>query len=142
MLIALLASPGALESCSCQPTTVRRCVGHCMTHACPAAQVQQLCQGVTEAPPAPGAEQDAFFGQPRHILARMVRDVLATGDVPATIADIMPAIVQVRLRGAFAARLAKLMQGCSGILQASCHAGQCTVDTAAVMLAYQLECLF
>ena len=81
-----------------------------MTSACTAAQVQQLCQGVTEAPPAPGAEQDAFFGQPRHILARMVRDVLATGDVPATIADIMPAIVQVRLPGASVARLADLVQ--------------------------------
>jgi hypothetical protein len=62
------------------------------------AQVQCLVEAVTEAPPAPGAEEEAFFGQPRHILARMVRDVLATGDVAATIKDIMPAIVQARAR--------------------------------------------
>ena len=59
-------------------------------------QVQALCESVTAAPPAPGAEQDAFFAQPAHILARMVRDVLTTGDVAETLKDIMPAIVQVR----------------------------------------------
>lgn len=58
--------------------------------------MQALCKGVTAAPPAPGAEQDAFFAAPGHILARMVRDVLTTGDVAETLKDIMPAIVQVR----------------------------------------------
>ena len=87
------------QSCFCAPAMVSRCVGNARSPHATAAQVQQLCQGVTEAPPAPGAEEDAFFGQPRHILARMVRDVLTTGDVPATIADIMPAIVQVHLHG-------------------------------------------
>ena len=59
-------------------------------------QVQALCKGVTVAAPAPGAEQDAFFAAPSHILARMVRDVLTTGDVAETLKDIMPAIVQAR----------------------------------------------
>lgn len=90
----------------CQVLTCR----HALHHPCVypagsksllvvAAQVRELCQGVTAAPPAPGAEQDAFFAQPAHILARMVRDVLTTGDVGATLKDIMPAIVQVRLSG-------------------------------------------
>ncbi len=55
-----------------------------------------LCEGVTAAAPAPGPELDAFFAAPDHILARMVRDVLATGDVAEKLRDIMPAIVQAR----------------------------------------------
>ncbi len=58
------------------------------------AQVSALCEGVTAAAPAPGPELDAFFDAPDHILARMVRDVLATGDVAEKLKDIMPAIVQ------------------------------------------------
>lgn len=125
MLVSHLVSPivAVMLMPAYHRAPLRGLHGHCMTPACTAAQVQRLCQGVTEAPPAPGAEQDAFFGQQRHILARMVRDVLTTGDVPAIIADIMPAIVQVRLHGTVVMWLAKVNHGPSSILQFSCHAG-------------------
>lgn len=59
------------------------------------AQVYNLCEGVTVAPPAEN-EMDAFFAEPSHIIARVARDVLTMGNVAETLLDIMPAIVQVR----------------------------------------------
>ena len=55
----------------------------------------KLCEGVTVAPPAEH-ELDAFFSEPSHVIARVLRDVLATSNVAETILNIMPAIVQVR----------------------------------------------
>ena len=59
------------------------------------AQVHKLCQGVTVAPPAEH-EMDAFFAEPSHIIARVSRDVLTTGNVAETLMNVMPAIMQVR----------------------------------------------
>lgn len=57
-----------------------------------------LCEGVTVAPPA-AHDMDAFFSEPSHIIARIMRDVLTTGDVAETLLNIIPAIVQARKPG-------------------------------------------
>ena len=62
-------------------------------------QVHELARTVAARPPAAGSPEEAeFFGHPRHMAARMIRDIL-TGDeatVRERILDIMPHIVQVR----------------------------------------------
>lgn len=64
--------------------------------------MHELAKAVAARPPAPGSpEEEDFFGHPRHMAARMIRDIL-TGNEEAVrerILDIMPHIVQARRGG-------------------------------------------
>lgn len=64
-------------------------------------QVFEMAKTVPPRPLAPGSpEEQDFFGHPRHMMARIFRDI-TTGDaaeVRERILNIMPHIVQVRAR--------------------------------------------